>query len=479
MTQRYSFEFGEWYPDLEDYAHTGLTTARGVYHDIDGYHPIPSESTGTGLPATGVALYSPLAVIDPSDTDYIIALGAALPGGPTSFYRTADYGSGWSATTQITTTALAGASSVAVDAAQLESTIVYCAPGIAEETWISTDNGGTFTTTALGGLTGEVVGAFSQFVLLGATNDTDGEFAVRWSAIGDPSDWPTPNTDDARSKQSGIEYLNPASGKVTGIFGNEFYGLVFQERAITKFNYVGGDVVFAVDTYEERRGTLPGAAVQVEEKVYFCDGYGFYVTDGASVVPIGEGKVDRTYAALTDFNSSGYGTAAHVHSKNLIAWLLDGGGGTTETLFYNYRTGRWSLTDQDLDYIFSPVKEWGSTEYFLGSVTNSGLAGLIGAAEDAVLETAEAPLVPFKRSVVQGIRPFINEATGTSVTIEVGTRTDQSTSVSYTTLGSVNSRTKMHNGRVEGRYHRARFTISGGFDAAVGAAVQHTPQGEM
>jgi len=80
---------------------------------------------------------------------------------------------------------------------------------------------------------------------------------------------------------------------------------------------------------------------------------------------------------------------------------------------------------------------------------------------------------------VQGVRPLINYATGTSVTAEIGVRNDQSTSVSYTTLSAINSRTKMHNGRVEGRYHRAKFTISGGFDVASGSEAHFDDQGEI
>lgn len=46
MTERYPFEFGEWYPDLEPYAHTGLVTAENVIHQPDGYAPVYDPTAG-------------------------------------------------------------------------------------------------------------------------------------------------------------------------------------------------------------------------------------------------------------------------------------------------------------------------------------------------------------------------------------------------------------------------------------------------
>ena len=109
---------------------------------------------------------------------------------------------------------------------------------------------GAFTNLAIQGTT---VGRVNEFIVLG---QFDNPYTVRWCAIGDATDWPTPATDDARSKQAGEQTFPVEYGIVTGIAGNDFYGYVFQEKAITKMTYVGGDVVFAFDTFEESRGCM-------------------------------------------------------------------------------------------------------------------------------------------------------------------------------------------------------------------------------
>jgi hypothetical protein len=73
---------------------------------------------------------------------------------------------------------------------------------------------------------------------------------------------------------------------------------VFQERGITKFTYVGGDVVFTVDTFEENRGCVrPGRMVQTENLIFFESDRGYHALDANSgqITDIGYGKVDDTY----------------------------------------------------------------------------------------------------------------------------------------------------------------------------------------
>ena len=133
-----------------------------------------------------------------------------------------------------------------------------------------------------------------DFVVIGGL-DTD-EYAIRWSAIGDPTDWPSPATDDARSKQSGQQTFPTEHGWVTGIAGHDFYGYVFQERAITKMTYVGGDVVFNFDTFEEDRGCQrAGRLVSVDDKVFFESDRGYHLLENDQIADIGFGKVDETY----------------------------------------------------------------------------------------------------------------------------------------------------------------------------------------
>lgn len=133
-----------------------------------------------------------------------------------------------------------------------------------------------------------------DFVVVGSL--TTDRYAIQWCAIGDPTDWPTPNTDDARSKQSGRQEFTNKFGVITGIVGNDFYGYVFQERAITKMTYVGGDVVFSFDTFEESRGAKDyGRIATVDDLSFFQSQYGFHALENDQVIDIGYGIVDDTY----------------------------------------------------------------------------------------------------------------------------------------------------------------------------------------
>lgn len=121
-------------------------------------------------------------------------------------------------------------------------------------------------------------------------------YAVQWCAIGDPTDWPIPGTDDARAKQAGLQAFPNSFGEVTGVAGNDFFGYVFQERAISKMTYVGGDVVFSFDTFEEGRGCQDiGRLARVDDKSFFESEFGYHMLENDIVVDIGFGKVDNTY----------------------------------------------------------------------------------------------------------------------------------------------------------------------------------------
>lgn len=133
-----------------------------------------------------------------------------------------------------------------------------------------------------------------DFIVLGGLSGD--RFSVRWSAIGDPTDWPVPGTDDARSKQSGQQDLPTKFGWVLGVSGNDFYGYIFQQRAITKMTYVGGDTVFSFDTFEEGRGVIrQGMLEQIDDMVVFESDRGRHVLENDQIVDIGFGITDDSY----------------------------------------------------------------------------------------------------------------------------------------------------------------------------------------
>src|SRR5690606_4657678 len=132
---------------------------------------------------------------------------------------------------------------------------------------IATNFGDTpqYITIGDGGAFADLTGAddarhiaiIGQFVFLGDTNDaTNGHVPhrVRWSAIGDPTDWPVIGSTDAANKQSDEEFLNSNYGKVQAVTDGSEFGLVFQETAINRFTYVGGSAIFEVKDFEQAVG---------------------------------------------------------------------------------------------------------------------------------------------------------------------------------------------------------------------------------
>ena len=138
---------------------------------------------------------------------------------------------------------------------------------------------------------GLCIATVRDFVVVGGlVND---RYSIQWCAIGDPTDWPTPATDDARSKQAGKQTFPTEFGWVTGLAGNDFYMYVFQTDGITKGTYVGGDTVWSFDTFEEGRGCVrQGMLAQIDDMVIFESETGRHILENDQIADIGFGLTD-------------------------------------------------------------------------------------------------------------------------------------------------------------------------------------------
>jgi hypothetical protein len=132
-------------------------------------------------------------------------------------------------------------------------------------------------------------------------------WGLQWSSAGNPADWPTPGSATALARQAGSYQLQSSYGFVTDIVGGEKFGVVFQERAITRMTYVGGDIQFNFDVFERGFGTGYGhSAIVVGGFTYFISNCGIFKTDGYTVVPISIGRVEEAIIS----NLLGYPTRA-------------------------------------------------------------------------------------------------------------------------------------------------------------------------
>lgn len=326
---------------------------------------------------------------------------------------------------------------------------------------------GSFTVVSPNGVS---CGTVNQFVVIA---DADNIYNVRWCAIGDPTDWPTPATDDARSKQAGQQTLPSQFGRVTGIAGNDFFGYVFQERAVTKMTYVGGDVVFAFDTFEEGRGCWElNRYAQVDDTVFYESEFDYHSLTDGQIVDIGFGKIARTYPPTKP--------ASNAQQNVVINKAINTVFFESQNLAFNYKTGQWTRQPAWDGFVYFPID---SATGQVGRVENLGGGGVFlfgdqsgGTVPAATMRTGEfEPHPDGGMAIVDSIRPINNGGTLTSVNLKVrNLLSDSQTTVTGTALNSRTREVHFRGGanRPTGRWMDATFAYSGTFTSIRGAEVR-------
>ncbi len=345
------------------------------------------------------------------------------------------------------------------------------------------------------------VGVINNFVFLGDIDDgTAIPYASQWCAIGDATNWPTPNTPTARTVQSGREVHNSSHGAVTAYASGQFWGLIFQKRAIIRATYVGGDRVFQFETFEHNRGCwAPQSMIQVGGLCYFLAHDGWCVTDGQSVIPIGEGKCDKWFYGRVDQGRLAEITAGVDWTSKCIIWNFPDAaavaGYTNFFLALNFATRRFTyaeesvqlllqsfseaMTLEGLDALYASIDDisvsldspiWAGGAPGLMCFDSNKIGTLSGDSLDALLETGESAPNPFGYTFVRGIRPLV-AGQPTAITLQIGKRSNQDESRTYTNETSRTARTGVCDFRENGKFLTARLNIRGGFDKAMGLGV--------
>jgi hypothetical protein len=297
------------------------------------------------------------------------------------------------------------------------------------------------------------------------------EYTVQWSALDDITDWPTPATDDARSKQAGKETLSGEFGKITGGTGNDFFGYVFQQKAITKFTYVGGDIVFQIQPFEFVRGCVDYNRLwKIDDLIFYESEYGYHTLENGQITDIGLGVVDDSYRPTTSV-TTGQQNVIGNPGNDTVFW-------ESRNIAYNYKTGQWTRQSDLAGRAYYPIDSYdGVVGQIVYSGTNVDLQTSDGGVSStAKLVTGEFDLNQFGRSVVNGVRPL---AIGGTQTVRVGAKSVLNGAITWSASATPNSRTNMANFRHEGRYGRVEITVSGGFTTIIGADIDAMPQGRV
>ena len=483
------FKLGPWLPDQIDYKSGALEDCRNAVPSPSGYRPA-RKAIGTGifLEETSIELEASTDLILPEDGLGSIVLETAVIGrvvGVESFYK-AD-GSAVIAIctetdlatvvgTTVTNTTIGFGPLVAgdVDFAQFGASIYVTIKGV--DTFFLADIETDLMFAPSGGTppSAVAIARVADFLVMGNLEDidtSDAPYRLRWSRFNDPQGpWVTDI-----ATQSGFFDMPKDQGDITAISGGTF-GFVFQRRGISRFTYTGGGAVFALELFEKNRGCpSPRSIVRIGNQVYFISFDGFFVTDGASVTSISQGRLWRWLNERVDPDLIPTIPGAADLENRCVVWsipreaILPGFGleiggddNFTLQLYYSWETGEWSYVVRAVDWLFSSTrKSAGGGDPARGQVltafVDEELAYLEGPPLEATLETSSMQPSPGNRTFVRGVTPLIeNEEKDTLISI--GTRDDMVAPVDFTTpvtIGALGYAPLSS----DGRYHRVKIVI--------------------
>ena len=330
---------------------------------------------------------------------------------------------------------------------------------------------------------------------------------VWWSALNDPTNWPTPGTTNAAIYQSSYNDLYGAGGWITGVVGNlggaDF--AVFMEHEVWRAVYAGPPQVFDFFPAEGVRGTrCPNSLVHVGPNVFYLGEDGFYIFDGSSSKPIGANRVDKTFYSNFDqrFLNNVIG-AADPYNK-VVYWIYPStaasGGVPDSVLIYNWFLDRWSSAQVNCEYLLRSLS-FGTTLNSMPNTLNSysapldsrlytGGSNLLAGFDSshklgyfsgqnlrALMETSESAPFNNKMAYITDARPFLD---GGKPVVSLATRKRLvdtpmwNAGVSLNTLGTCPQ-------RANGRYVRAQVVVpeNSVWTHFQGVALSARPNGEQ
>jgi hypothetical protein len=348
------------------------------------------------------------------------------------------------------------------------------------------------------------------FLLVGDINDPTVGIkpqAIRWSALGNADSFPLIGSATAIANSSDWQDIAGAHGRMMGFASNlsSCAAAIFFQQAIFKMVYTGTATIFSITPVEELRGTpAPRSITQVGQSAFFLASNGFFAFDGTSAVPIGEGKVNRTFFTDVDPNYLDQVVGTADPTSGLIFWQYAGVGNTggipNRTLIYNPYINRWALipaavaqnlflartVGTNLDSIDALGFNLDTLPYSLDSDVLAGgnfvLAGFdstykfgayTGANMAYTVDTNDVRPFAGRRARFSGVRPIVE---GDAPSAALATRNLISAAPSYGTAVAQNTH-GLCPMRVEAQFARVRLTGAAGNMATHirGAEVEFTP----
>jgi hypothetical protein len=452
-----------------------LVDAVGVRSTPSGYRGMPQlQNVAGSVVFTGTGGVGRGHVAPISNGEVRILVIADIAADSPRLYVSTDYGQTWE-----TAIALSSGDEWGFDFAPYDNR-VFLTLGTASTYFYDLDDTPINLTAVSGAPVASTGARVRDHLVLGGLWDlTDyrvEKTAVQWSAIGDPEDWPTPGTADARAKQAGIQYLPRQYGWVGKVVGGEKFGLIFQERAITRMTYVGGSAVFEFDTFETTEGCgeldvpgtqqlVPAAVVALgSNRWIWVNDHGVFATDGYSIQSLSKGVIDEALFASTISFPDSIGGRARSAAYDQLRGLVVFKTGSTSQLTYDVKSGAFGFVESSsYNSVFS-----GKTALTNGKIqiynitTGRQIQRLDGANDGVALQTGYIEIDPGYNVQLQGAH-LLGTGTG-SLTLAVKTAATSSacdlSQSGFTSLTAANLGQKK-TGRATAQYIAFRITGTG------------------
>lgn len=359
--------------------------------------------------------------------------------------------------------------------------------GRAPVKWSDGDDVTADTVSDLGGSPppAEDVLTVRDFVVMLSTYDaTDGSVPERiwWGANGDPDDWPTVGTADARQKESSHTDLLGGGTLVTGkpgVAGND--AVIWAKDKMWAMNRQPAPVVWSFDPIAEVGAYLRKSVVAYGARAWFLSDDGFMEIGPDGLRNIGAGKINQWF--FDNFRASGriYGAVESIDSRVLWQFTSTGNDYPDMQLSYNWITGMWGQAVIASHAVFyAPVDTNYQREGAWFVSENFKLARMTGSALQAILETKEYSSPDANVMWIERVYPIIDGDNASDLYAKVNLRNWQHEPGYSTDFVPI----ELDGGspvRLTGRYARVRCRVPAGvnWNEGVGARIDARPFGKQ
>ncbi len=475
--------FGEWLPDLPEYANPGALIAQNVIPQINSYGGLNSLSSFSDALANAC-----LGAFWAQDDNNVVFNFA----GDTGALYQLQAGNTW---VDVSGPSAPYAASDAWEFTKFGSRVIAVNKADPPQFW---DLGVSSAFADLPGSPPQAqhIATVRDFVMIGDIQGLGSNF-IQWSGYNNSELWVSD-----LSTQSDFQELFGRGGKVQRIVPGE-YAVIFMEQSIFRADYAAPPVVFQIDEVERKRGTpAPYSVVWSGGLVWYYGWDGFYVFDGQRSEPISANRTAKWFAENAAPSTLSTMRGAVDRRNRLVVWAFRSSSSAVindRLILYNWSADKWAHAEIDtqiidefvspgfsLDDLDTPLPGGidvdsipvDSTQFIGGNLslqafdTANKSATFDGTPLTATIDTKEIGGASENRIITNAVRPLV-EADGNSViTVQVGKRATLQDNTDFSLPKGTNGINGMVDVRANSRYQRYRVNISNGFRHGIGVRAQ-------